>query len=728
MKQLSKAILLSLVALLLVGMPVLAAVAYRAPYTITETDGNPYGMLPVIELVDNTWLADNGFMLPSAQDTRIETLGGLQKPHMVVDDRTLTAVDVPANSQTNLYFTTANTAVTFDIIEGYGGFITVFDDDDLKLGDTFEIEIDDTYIDTSVGAGKYLVYKQDAISIYTGVVAGEVAAGIPSAGNVYNSDADAEDDSVDGYITYENLGGVTWDTIHDAGDGTAHDDDGATLYVGARCDAVADRYDRLQRTILSFLTAPIPDGSPVTAGTLQIKGTGKLDQKPWGDLTLNVFAASPASVDDLVNGDYDEVAAVPFATPITFAAFNDAGWNTFTLNAAGLAYINDTGVTEFSIRDATYDAPDVTLTYASGNEFRFIFNSADSAGNEPILTLTYDDPVVTAINVSTGQHDVTVSGNGALFEISVDSAVAGDGHDSAGIGAGVPPNNNDWILMDNRTTQFMPYMGYYKHTTNVGAYTLKAHYQPDAIVVNTDLDGICTGAGALGTLVDDVRLTQADDYWNGALVFITDTTDDLAPEGEYAWVTDFNQGTNTLTFEPTMSVATELNDTFTVEFGTLIDLVGGDEPGIIGWGVNPDGVAVTLGGMISEGQAAIEVELDGASSDVMPAVGVTDWFIDPAVGVGESLRTNPLRPFVTMLSDNSTLTEIQSWRLYASALILLITVGTAYGVRSHQGITALMAGVALFGAVMLTIFPMWALFIAIFLFMGGLAVESHQLF
>ncbi len=36
MKKLSKAILLGLIAIILVSMPVLAAVSYRAAYTITE--------------------------------------------------------------------------------------------------------------------------------------------------------------------------------------------------------------------------------------------------------------------------------------------------------------------------------------------------------------------------------------------------------------------------------------------------------------------------------------------------------------------------------------------------------------------------------------------------------------------------------------------------------------------------------------------------------------------
>ena len=165
MKRLSKAILLSLVALLVASMPVLAAVAYRAAYTIVESGGTAYDMLPTSVLVDNQWLADNGFLQDDALDTRIETLGGLIKPHMVATNKTLTSVPVPADSQTNLYFTTANSDLSsLDIITGYDGYITVDDDATLELGTDFEIELD-AYVDTSDSNFTFPMQKRVATSI-----------------------------------------------------------------------------------------------------------------------------------------------------------------------------------------------------------------------------------------------------------------------------------------------------------------------------------------------------------------------------------------------------------------------------------------------------------------------------------------------------------------------------------------------------------------------------------
>jgi len=98
--MIKKALALSFIAIILVAVPVLALVPYSAPYTVTENASTSYDMVGVVGLSNNQWMADNGFMNSSANDTRIETLGGLEKPHMVSDNRTLTAIPVPANSQT----------------------------------------------------------------------------------------------------------------------------------------------------------------------------------------------------------------------------------------------------------------------------------------------------------------------------------------------------------------------------------------------------------------------------------------------------------------------------------------------------------------------------------------------------------------------------------------------------------------------------------------------------
>jgi hypothetical protein len=135
----------------MITIPVFAA-TYSATFTVTETSGIAYTMLPVIKGSPNTWMADNGFMKTTALDTRVETMGGIDKPIMVADNQTLTAIPVPLSSQTNLYFTTGNSDMTtMQVITGYNGYLTVGDSANLEWGNSGNTSITGYFDPTSTG-------------------------------------------------------------------------------------------------------------------------------------------------------------------------------------------------------------------------------------------------------------------------------------------------------------------------------------------------------------------------------------------------------------------------------------------------------------------------------------------------------------------------------------------------------------------------------------------------
>lgn len=177
-----------LLAILLISLAsgIALAYLYRAPVSVTENASTSYTMLPVIWSQNNDWLADNGFMKSTANDTRVQTLGGLNKPWMVADNKTLTAIPVPANSQTNLYFVTGESAASaMDIITGLGGYVTVLDDPLLKFGNKFQILLTDVYIDTTAGANKHIIYKNGAVVFdVSGSVTGNITFEIVGGSSV----------------------------------------------------------------------------------------------------------------------------------------------------------------------------------------------------------------------------------------------------------------------------------------------------------------------------------------------------------------------------------------------------------------------------------------------------------------------------------------------------------------------------------------------------------------
>lgn len=178
MKNLARALLVSVAALILMSS---AAVAYlyRAPVAITENSSTSYTMLPVLWNSPNTWLNSNGFFGTGVNTTRVQTLGGLNKPWMVADNKTLTAIPVPADSQTNLYFTTGETAASaMDIIFGNGGYATTIDDPALELGSNGTISLTDIYLPSSGTAN--LTRKDNALRIAYNAAAENVTAYTPT--------------------------------------------------------------------------------------------------------------------------------------------------------------------------------------------------------------------------------------------------------------------------------------------------------------------------------------------------------------------------------------------------------------------------------------------------------------------------------------------------------------------------------------------------------------------
>lgn len=77
-------------------------------------------------------------------------------------------------------------------------------------------------------------------------------------------------------------------------------------------------------------------------------------------------------------------------------------------------------------------------------------------------------------------------------------------------------------------------------------YTLYDLVLAVAPLVANYVEGTATG-GSTTTTIDTVDRTEDDDYWNGGTLFVVQTTDGLAPQGEYKRITDFVKSTAVIT-------------------------------------------------------------------------------------------------------------------------------------------------------------------------------------
>lgn len=620
-KRFTKSIALALVVTIVATSPVLAYL-YRAPIQIVEDDGNAYDMLAWLVDCDNDWLADNGFMEADALDTRVETLGGSAKPHLVVDDQIISACAVPADSQINEYYSTGNTDLTsMDILVGYEGYFTITDGATLEPGSNFQLWFDGYVDTTNVHDAPSLVdstNNKTAADTTHAITLPDYSAGdmlivmicVPG-GSTYGTWSDGFTELFDSYFAcaYKVADGTEGATVtvvssvnaaghcqafsfnHYVGVPTA-----GTVASGASANpdppSLTPGYGILEKRYMTLLVAfDSVTGYPAGYTTFESRNDGSV----WLDASYKESATEPDN-------------------PGTYTLNAVDSWWTNTIALAG-----NTGV-------VIWKNGAITLYVSAENHLTA--SIVDTVSGTVTLDVTF----------TPGEKDIKLYSDGSWYMLSVDSDTSWDGtnSDRVAVGGAVTGTANDWYLMMGNS---LIYTDFYKHT--VGG-TLIAHYQPIAIIVGT----------------------------------------------------------------------------------TLPDREGAAENGAFTWGSNPAGITVTLGGLVSSGQPSIGVtEEDDEPNDIIPTGETSDWFGDGTVS-GATL-TNPLRPFITMISDNTTLDEIQVWRWMGVALLLFVTVGAAVLLRGHQGITAIIASVALGGLVAFdhNIFPFWLLVIAIGCFIGGLVAE-----
>ncbi len=619
------ALALAVVLLVLLATAPVSAYLYRVPLTISETVGTAYSYLPVKASASNTWMAANGFFKTTALDTRVETLGGLTYPHMVANDRTMSVpTSIPAYGQVNLYFTTGNSDLpAMSIVTGYLGKLTRADAGAAawELGNNFTIDLKG-HINTAAGASKYLVDKPSAFRIDAST-ASTIRATIfgGTTGTLYSSNSDGYVRLADGVYATAQAGAVA-DIMNNAA---------TTAFVGQSAAFI------VWRSALYFSTASIPVAAIIDSATLSIYGA--TDSSTADDFDIVVTNGQPTYPHDpLVDTDYDKTHYSGDGGSVNTSTYTLADYNNIALNATGMGWINKGGATKLLLRSSR----DIAITTPTGDEY-VTFYTSEQAGTaqDPKLVVNYHLEAAVA-GISSGEHRVVVSANGANL---VNTVYAADGTTVQGTtttaldGMSVPDNGSAWALMDNSATQFTSYWNYYKHY--VPAAALVSRYEPNNMISGTTL-----------------------------------------PDRE----------------------AAALDATIT-------------------WGSNPAGVTAVFGSMTSSGQPGLGAAAPAIPRDVLPETAVGEWFGDGTVS-GSAL-TSPVRPFITMISDNTTLTELQVWRWLGFVLVLFVTLGIAYVVRGHYGIVAIIASAMLIALVAFNhdIFPLWIAVLAVGLFIGGLVAE-----
>lgn len=195
--------------------------------------------------------------------------------------------------------------------------------------------------------------------------------------------------SVDGRAFYVSTPGVAWATLRNYAIGTGASDADQTIewcYILAHETSL---WRAITRGIFLFDTAGLPDTCIVSEATLSVYGSSKSDGLSITP-DANIYASNPTTDTALVVADYSRVSDTPFSSAITYNAFNTAGYNNFALNADGLAAVNRTGISKFSLRNANYDVANQPPAWTSEQISQIACHFTEKGtGFKPKLVVTY---------------------------------------------------------------------------------------------------------------------------------------------------------------------------------------------------------------------------------------------------------------------------------------------------------------------------------------------------
>ena len=226
---------------------------------------------------------------------------------------------------------------------------------------------------------------------------------IGASPETFYPDAHVENSSVDG-VTTHNEAEVTWATIL-AGAGTSADDSVTGAHQGYyRADGSTDKWLQLTRNIYLFDTSGISAIATVTGAVFSLYGYEKADTLSASP-DYNVYKSTPFSNVALQADDYVDVGSTALcATPITYAAFDDAGYNNMTLtdvDTDDFGYISLTSVTKLGCRGVTHDVDGGTPNWISNHLCYMSTYTADqgNTGSDPKLVVTY---IIAGVPVADG--------------------------------------------------------------------------------------------------------------------------------------------------------------------------------------------------------------------------------------------------------------------------------------------------------------------------------------
>lgn len=212
-------------------------------------------------------------------------------------------------------------------------------------------------------------------------------------------------------VQFDGCPGDAWVDAHEAVTGNGVDSTSVVAYAYATGDNFRDINGLLNctaaiyRSFIPFDTSPIPADASVSAATLNIYVTLKLDQVDDGVDYATVVQTSQATHTTLANADFDQCGAI--STPTEgidtgerkdITSISTSAYLTFTLNSTGRSWITKAGqssscsatngITCLGVREG-HDSSNTGIYTGPTNYITFSTSEQTGTSQDPYLSVTY---------------------------------------------------------------------------------------------------------------------------------------------------------------------------------------------------------------------------------------------------------------------------------------------------------------------------------------------------
>lgn len=460
---------------------------YAFPTVVIDTSGTDRVYYPVLLGYGGQTLIDAGYIDANGLDTNMQ-ISTTDIKYMMSTTNVATVIpNLPSGgtSTASLYTDYAPVQTNFPIIVGDGGYVTIADDADLELADDFEIEWKG-YVNTDAGVDKNLLFKEVAFRTYIQAEDAIRAAMIDPPAYPVIAATNGGNDVINQLNHTVNLpAGINAGdllVVYFVSDGVPLSTWPAGWFFivgGANApNVICEIYYRIADGTEGASIIVSTDANQMTAHTShRITGYGGIPED----------SATDEGADN--SPDPPNLAPSWGSTTTLWIAASAYDVGTRTVNAYPANFINN------NRNDRSNNAEGVgvgiatrNLTAAAENPGVFTLSAAEPhlAWTIAVQPAVVESTEATVTGITSGERIVTAEADAVNLTLSVtdyDSVHLGNSPQSTALlGDTVPDNANDWVLDE---TNVMPYMEYYKHTTAVGGVSLKAHYEPDTMLVGT---------------------------------------------------------------------------------------------------------------------------------------------------------------------------------------------------------------------------------------------------